>query len=74
MQYYLIENTVIPCTPEELTARDGKKVVAVMTPEEWKSEQGQIRMGIELDPLRRDIHSTKAEVNYGALTLSLIHI
>ncbi len=66
MQYYLIQNTVVPCTPEE--AAGGEMLVAVMTSEEWKSERERLGMGIEFDPTTRDIRSTKAESNYGSLT------
>ena len=68
MQYYLIEDTVVPCAPEELVNRGDKKVVAVMTSEEWKAEREHFRMGIEFDPTMKDIRSTKAEANYGSLT------
>ena len=68
MQYYLIENTVVRCTPEEIPEQSGKKIIAVMTSEEWKSERERLHMGIEFDPTMREIHSTKAEANYGSLT------
>ena len=68
MQYYLIRDTVVPCTPEELPDRDGKQFVAVMTAEEWKTERERLHMAIELDPTARAITSTKAEANYGSLT------
>ena len=68
MQYYLIKDTVVPCTPEELSKRGSKKVVAVMTAKEWETERERLNMGIELDPTSREITSTKAEANYGSLT------
>ncbi len=68
MQYYLIKDTVVPCAPEELPDRGDKKVVAVMTSEEWKTEREHFHMGIEFDPTMKDIRSTKAEANYGSLT------
>ena len=68
MQYYLIKDTVVPCTPEELTKRGSSKAVAVMTAEEWKTEREKFQMGIEFDPTAKDIRSTKAEANYGSLT------
>lgn len=68
MQYYLIKDTVVPCTPEEFSERDGEKVIAVMTAEEWKTERERLQMDIELDPTSREITSTKAEANYGSLT------
>ena len=68
MQFYLIKDTVVPCTPEEVTKRDNGKVIAVMTPEEWKAERENLHMGIEFDPTMKDIRSTKAEANYGSLT------
>ena len=68
MQYYLIKDTVVPCTPEEFSERNGEKVIAVMTAEEWKTERERLQMEIELDPTAREITSTKAEANYGSLT------
>ena len=68
MQYYLIKDTVVPCTPEELPKRGDHKVIAVMTSEEWKTERDNFHMGIEFDPTMKDIRSTKAEANYGSLT------
>lgn len=68
MQYYLIKDTVVPCLPDELTESDSGKIIAVMTPEEWKTERGRLNMEIEFDPTTREIHSTKAEANYGSLT------
>ena len=68
MQYYLIKDTVVPCTPEELPERGDSKAIAVMTSEEWKTERDRFHMGIEFDPTAKDINSTKAEANYGSLT------
>ena len=68
MQYYLIRDTIVPCTPEELSGADGRKIIAVMTPQEWKNELEHFAMRIEFDPTTRDIRSTKAEANYGSLT------
>ena len=68
MQYYLIRDTVVPCTPEEFSERNEEKVIAVMTAEEWKSERERLQIDIELDPTAREITSTKAEANYNSLT------
>ena len=68
MQYYLIRDTIVPCTPEEFSERNDEKVIAVMTAEEWKTERERLQMDIELDPTAREITSTKAEANYGSLT------
>ncbi len=68
MQYYLIKDTIVPCTPEELQGTQDWKIIAVMTSEEWKNERERLGMSIEFDPTTRDIHSTKAEANYGSLT------
>ena len=46
MQYYLIKDTVVPCTPEELPERGDSKAIAVMTSEEWKTERDRFHMGI----------------------------
>jgi magnesium transporter len=42
--------------------------VAVLTPEGWQERRTSFDMGIELEPDIRDIHSTKAEVNFDSLT------
>ena len=68
MGYYLLTDTVQPCTEEELFARTGNKYVAVLTTAEWARDQDRFDMGIELELDSRDIHNTKAEVNYDSLT------
>ena len=68
MQYYLIKDTIVPCTPEEFSERNEEKVIAVMTAAEWKRERERLQIDIELDPTEREINSTKAEANYGSLT------
>ncbi len=68
MQYYLIQDTLVPCTSEALPGADDRMIIGVMTPEEWKSERERLGMMIEFDPTSRDIHSTKAETNFGSLT------
>ena len=68
MQYYMMKETVVPCTPEEVSEKDGVQFIAVMTAEEWKTERVRLDMEIELDPTAREINSTKAEANYGSMT------
>ena len=65
--YYLLKDTIVPCTAEEIAAGD-VQYVAVLTPEEWQERRTSFDMGIELEPDSRDIHSTKAEVNFDSLT------
>lgn len=65
--YYLLNSTIEPCGAEELH-RSGQQYVAVLSPEQWQSERESYDMGIELEPDARDIHGTKAEVNYDSLT------
>ncbi len=65
--YYLLKDTIVPCTAEEIAAGD-VQYVAVLTPEEWQERRTSFDMGIELEPDIRDIHSTKAEVNFDSLT------
>ncbi|MCR5104046.1 MAG: magnesium transporter CorA, partial [Eubacterium sp.] len=67
--YYLIKERLKECTSEELK-KFNYQYVAVVTPEEWKEQQGLFDMGIdmELKTEVKDIHSTKAEVNYDSLT------
>jgi magnesium transporter len=68
MSYYLLTDTVQPCTEEELFAQVGNQYVAVLTTSEWARDKERFDMGIELDLDARDIHNTKAEVNYDSLT------
>ncbi len=68
MSYYLLTNTVQPCTEEELFAQTGEQYVAVLTTSEWARDQARFDMGIELELDAGDIHNTKAEVNYDSLT------
>ena len=68
MSYYLLDDTMRPCTGEELHSQDGYKYVAVLTTPEWNRERERFDMGIELEPDAGNIHNTKAEVNYDSLT------
>jgi magnesium transporter len=68
MSYYLLADTVRPCTEEEMLAQTGHQYVAVLTTPEWNRERNRFDMGIELEPDAGNIHNTKAEVNYDSLT------
>ena len=68
MSYYLLADTMRPCTGEELHGQDEYKYVAVLTTPEWNRERERFDMGIELEPDAGNIHNTKAEVNYDSLT------
>ena len=68
MSYYLLAETIQPCTAEELQASAGRQYVAVLTSPEWKRERERFDMGIELEPDAENIHNTKAEVNFDSLT------
>ena len=68
MSYYLLEETIKPCTAEELHSRTDRQYVAVLTTPEWAGERERFDMGIELEPDAGNIHNTKAEVNYDSLT------
>ncbi len=64
--YYKITERLIESTMEDCL--DGHtKYVAVLTPDEWKKDQENFRMGIEME-IERHPHTTKAEVNYDSLT------
>jgi hypothetical protein len=65
--YYLIGNTLEESTREDCL-KGGTPYVAVLTMEEWKSEQAGFDMGIDLELDTRGIMNTKAEVNYDSLT------
>ena len=68
MSHYLLEETLRPCTAEELHERTDCRYIAVLTTPEWKRERDRFDMGIELEPDAGDIHNTKAEVNFDSLT------
>ena len=68
MSYYLLADTVMPCTEKEVFSQTENKYVAVLTTSEWLRDQHRFDMGIELDLDPGDIHNTKAEVNYDSLT------
>ena len=68
MQYYLLADTVQPCTQEQISAGTGCQYTAVLTTAEWAVHRDRFDMGIELEPDTADIHNTKAEVNYDSLT------
>ena len=68
MSYYLLADTVRPCTEEEMLAQTGHQYAAVLTTPEWVRERDRFDMGIELEPDAGNIHNTKAEVNYDSLT------
>ena len=66
--YYLLEESVKPCSAEELHNSTDKQYVAVLTTTEWRQERNLFGLDIELEPDVRSIHNTKAEVNYASLT------
>ena len=68
MGYYLLEENIRACTPEELFIQSDHPYVAVLTTPEWECERDRFDMGIELEPDAGNIHNTKAEVNYDSLT------
>ena len=68
MSCYLLKDTMQPCTAEELRGQKDCKYVAVLTTPEWEQERERFDMGIDLDLDPRNIHNTKAEVNYDSLT------
>ena len=68
MSYYLLAETMQPCTEKEALAHADPRYVAVLTTEEWSRDREHFDMGIELDLDAGDIHNTKAEVNYDSLT------
>ena len=69
--YYLLKNTLVPCTLEDLGKREAQ-YAAVLTPEEWQTHRAAFDMGIELEPEAGNILATKAEVNYDSLTGSFL--
>jgi len=68
MGYYILEETMRSCTADELHSQTGRQYVAVLTTPAWKTERERFDMGIEMEPDARNIHNTKAEVNFDSLT------
>lgn len=68
MSYYFLADTIQPCTEQEMLAQKKRQYVAVLTTPEWLRDREHFDMGIDLDLDIKDIHNTKAEVNYDSLT------
>ena len=68
MSYYLLADTIRPCTEKEQFAQTCSQYVTVLAASEWVHDRDLFDMGIELDLDAGDIHNTKAEVNYDSLT------
>ncbi|MBO4915976.1 MAG: magnesium transporter CorA [Oscillospiraceae bacterium] len=68
MGYYLLEESIMPCSSEELHRQTERQYVAVLTTPEWQRERDRFDMGIEMEPDAGNIHNTKAEVNFDSLT------
>ena len=68
MSYYLLAETVQPCSKAELLDSNSVQYAAILTTPEWERERESFDMGIELDLDARNIHNTKAEVNFDSLT------
>ena len=68
MSYYLLAETVRPCSKADILDKKTGQYVAILTAPEWERERESFDMGIELDLDARDIHNTKAEVNFDSLT------
>ena len=67
MQFFLIKDTLVPCTKEDLSSRTAP-YVAAMTFAEWKENNTLFDMVIDLDLTTSDQRETKAVVNYDSLT------
>ena len=50
MSYYLLEETMRPCSSEELHGCAGCQYAAVLTTPEWQAERDLFDMGIEMEP------------------------
>ena len=68
MSYYLLAETVQPCSRADILDRKDMQYVAILSTPEWERERESFDMGIELDLDARNIHNTKAEVNFDSLT------
>ena len=68
MSYYLLTETIQPCSKADIPGNKAAQYAAVLTTPEWERERESFDMGIELDLDAQNIHNTKAEVNYDSLT------
>ena len=68
MKCCLIKETLEPCGPDDIFSEADVQYVAVLSTDEWKKDRSGFRMRIEIDPIARPIHSSKAEVSFGSLT------
>jgi magnesium transporter len=65
--YYLIKNTLVPCTKYDVQNTD-EPYVAIVTRKEWQEDQDTFDMGIETEPGSKEILVTQAEINYDSIT------
>ena len=68
--YYLIRETLVKCTAEEAAAAK-EPYVAILTPEEWRTNGERFAMGIDMEADLHAIGQTRAIVNYDSLTGSI---
>ncbi len=67
MLYFMIEEALVRCSVEDL--RSPKcQFVAILTPDEWASQQSVFDLGIDVEPDADSAVGTEAEVNYDAIT------
>ncbi|MBQ6219686.1 MAG: hypothetical protein IJJ47_08145 [Methanosphaera sp.] len=64
--YYLIDETLIECSREDLAF--DKQFVAILTPNEWSLEKESFDMGFEFDVNFKRILVTEAVTNYDSIT------
>ena len=65
--YYLIGEALEPCGAEDIQ-KGGKQYLAVLTSEEWKQQDGDFNMGIDMEMDTDHPRETKAVVNMDSLT------
>ncbi len=67
MKYYLIQESLTECSQDDIQKGE-HQYVAVLTPEEYRTVGDIFKMGIDIDMDLKQIHDTKAVVNYDSLT------
>lgn len=70
MNYYLIRETLVSCTADDIADADAP-YVAVLTPDEWRRERERFAMGIDMEADLPVLAQTRVEVNYDSLTGSI---
>lgn len=65
--YYIIKETLEPCTKSDLINSKNQYVIC-LTSKEWTEQKDSFDIGIEFEPNLSEIFVTQAELNYDSIT------